>query len=63
MSIIQIVIVLAIIGVILWLITTYIPMPPPFKTVIIVVAVLCLCLWLLNIFGMGTILTAPVGHR
>jgi hypothetical protein len=58
MSIIGILLVLVIAGVCLWLVTTYIPMAPPIKTVITVLVVLLLVVWLLNIFGLldGTML-------
>ena len=59
MSIIQLLVVLIIIGVILYLVNTYIPMAPPIKTVINVVVVLLLCLWLLEVFGIGNV-TLPV---
>jgi hypothetical protein len=59
MPIISILITIVVIGVILWLITTYIPMAPPIKTVLTVVVVLLLCLWLLNIFGVMSY-TIPV---
>jgi len=42
---------MAIFGLILWLILTYIPMPAPVKTVITVVAVILLVLWLLQFVG------------
>jgi hypothetical protein len=48
---IHVLVVLIVIGVCLYLVQTYIPMPAPIKTVITVVVVLCLCLWLLQIFG------------
>lgn len=51
MPLIHIVMTLVIVGVVLWLITTYIPMPGPIKTVITVVIVLFLCLWLLSFLG------------
>jgi hypothetical protein len=50
MSIIAILLIIAIIGVIVWLITQA-PMPPVFRNVIIGVAVLLLLLWLLQQFG------------
>lgn len=53
MSIVNVLVVLVIVGVILWLVNTYIPMAPPIKTVINVVVVLVLCLWLLSLFGIG----------
>ena len=48
---IQVLVVLVIVGLVLYLVQTYIPMAPPIKTVITVVVVLCLCLWLLQVFG------------
>jgi hypothetical protein len=56
MPIIQIIVVLAVIGFILWLVTTYIPMSPPIKTVITVLVIVLVVLWLLNIFvpGLGS---------
>lgn len=48
---IEALIVLVVVGVIWWLVTTYIPMPAPIKTVITVIVVLMLCLWLLKVFG------------
>jgi hypothetical protein len=48
---IGIVIMLVVVGCILHLIRTYIPMDPPVKTVLTVVVVLALCLWLLQVFG------------
>ena len=53
MDIIQVLIVLVVVGVILYLVQTYIPMAAPIKTIITVVVVLILCIWLLNVFGIG----------
>lgn len=43
---------IAIIGVIAWAVTTYIPMPPPIKTVIVIVAVVACVIIALNAFGL-----------
>jgi hypothetical protein len=43
---------LAVIGFILYLIVTYIPMPPPIKQVIIVLVVILVILWLCRSFGL-----------
>jgi hypothetical protein len=48
---IEALIVLVVLGVVWWLVTTYVPMPAPIKTVITVIVVLMLCLWLLRVFG------------
>lgn len=53
MDVIHLIIVLAVIGVIWYLVTTYIPMPAPMKTVITVVVVIALCLFLLSALGIG----------
>jgi hypothetical protein len=51
MSIISVIIVLVVVGVILWLINTYIPMAGPIKTILNVVVIILVCLWLLSVFG------------
>lgn len=50
---ISVLVVLIIVGVVLYLVQTYIPMAQPIKVVITVVVVLCLCLWLLQVFGIA----------
>ena len=57
-GLVMLVLVLAIIGFILWLIVTYIPMPAPFQTVIIVIIVIVVVLWLLGLLAGGG-LTLP----
>jgi hypothetical protein len=53
MTLIGLILTLAVVGFILWLIITYIPMPAPFKNIIVVVVVIVLILWLLQAFGVG----------
>lgn len=53
MPILTILIVLIIVGVVLYLVETYIPLSPPIKVVIRVLVILVLCLWLLSLFGIG----------
>jgi uncharacterized membrane protein len=53
MDIIQVLVVLVVVGVVLWLVQTYIPMAPPIKSIITIVVVLFLCIWLLGVFGIG----------
>lgn len=52
MSLVSIVVVLVIVGLVLYLINTHVPMAQPIKTVLNVVVVLVLCLWLLEAFGL-----------
>jgi len=51
MSLIQLVIVLVVVGVILWLMNSYIPMQATIKKIINVVVIIAVILWLLSIFG------------
>jgi len=51
MPLIQVVIVLVVVGVILWLINSYIPMAASIKKILNVVVVIAVILWLLNVFG------------
>jgi len=48
------IIVLIIVGVILWLINTYIPMDAKIKTILNVVIVIVLIIWLLQALGVFT---------
>jgi hypothetical protein len=51
MSLVTIVITLVIVGVLLWLINTYIPMDGKIKKILNIVVVILVILWLLNAFG------------
>jgi uncharacterized membrane-anchored protein len=50
MGLIQLIIILAVVGVLLYLVETYIPMAAPIKTLIRVVVILVIVLWLLRLF-------------
>lgn len=52
---IALVLVLALLGFIVYLITTYIPMPPIFKTAIYVIVAVVVILYLLRVLGIGDI--------
>jgi len=51
MSLITIVVSLIVVGVLLWLVNTYIPMDGKIKKVLNVVVLVVVVLWLLNVFG------------
>lgn len=63
MDLIHLVIVLVIVGFILYLVQTYIPMAQPIKMLITVVIVICVCLWLLSAFGVGSYNIGPPVRR
>ena len=48
---IQLLVVLVVVGVVLYLINTYVPMAAPVKTILNVVVVVGLCIWLLRVTG------------
>ena len=52
MPLIQLVIVLVVVGVILWVINSYIPMQSTIKRILNVVVVIVVILWLLSVFGL-----------
>jgi len=51
MSLVSIIISLVVVGVLLWLINTYIPMDGKIKKILNIVVVVVVVLWLLNVFG------------
>jgi predicted membrane protein len=52
MPLISIVITLVVVGVVLWLINSFIPMASGIKTLLNVVVVICACVWVLQVFGL-----------
>jgi len=48
---IELIILIVIVGVVLYLINTYVPMQPPWKTILNIVVILLFLLWLLRAFG------------
>lgn len=50
MDLIQLVVVLIVIGVLLWLVNTYIPMDGKIKQIINVVVIIAVVLWILGLF-------------
>jgi len=51
MPLLTVLIVLVVVGVILWLINTYIPMDRKIKNILNVVVVIAVVIWLLKVFG------------
>jgi hypothetical protein len=52
MPLIQILLVLIVVGVLLWLVNSFIPMAGSIKSILNAVVVICVVLWLLNVFGL-----------
>ena len=51
MPLINLLLVLVVVGVVLWLVNTYIPMDPKIKTILNIVVVIVVVIWLLRAFG------------
>ncbi|MFO1153241.1 MAG: Thivi_2564 family membrane protein [Rhodospirillales bacterium] len=51
MSLVSVVVTLIVVGIILWLINTYIPMDGKIKSILNIVVVVAVVLWLLQGFG------------
>lgn len=64
MPLISLVIVLIVVGVLLWLVNTYIPMDPKIKQIMNVVVVIVVVLWLLGVLlgGFGGLDQIRVGR-
>ena len=57
MPLLQVVLVLIVVGVLLWLVNTYIPMAGSIKSILNAVVVIVVVVWLLNVFGLMDNLT------
>jgi hypothetical protein len=52
---INLLVLLVIVGVVLYLVNTYVPMAAPIKTILNVVVVVAVCVWLLRVTGVVNI--------
>jgi multisubunit Na+/H+ antiporter MnhB subunit len=50
MPLINLIVVLVVVGLLMWLVNSYIPMQEPFKRILNVVVIIAVVLWLLGIF-------------
>lgn len=63
MPLITIVVVLIVVGVLLWLVNSYIPMDGKIKQILNVVVIIAVVLWLLSLFiGFGALNTIHIGR-
>lgn len=51
-ALVTIIVVLVVIGVVLWLINTYVPMASPIKTILNIIIVLAVIIWILSLLGL-----------
>lgn len=59
MSIISLIVILAIVGVLLWLVQTKLPMDPTIKLIIHIVVIAAVVVYLLKVFGIWGDISVP----
>jgi hypothetical protein len=52
MPLLQVLLVLVVVGVLLWLVNTFIPMQGTIKSILNAIVVIAVVVWLLNVFGL-----------
>ena len=63
MPLIDLVVVLIVVGVLLWLVNTYIPMDRKIKNILNIVVVIVVVIWLLQVFGvLGSMDSIRIGR-
>ena len=63
MPLINVIIILVVVGVILWLINSYIPMQSTIKSILNVVVIIAVIIWLLSVFGViGSLSGIRIGN-
>lgn len=63
MSLINLVVILIVVGVLLWLVNTYIPMDRKIKNILNIVVVIAVVIWLLQVFGvLGSLDNVRIGN-
>ncbi len=63
MPLMNVLVTLVVVGIVLWLVNTYIPMDSKIKQILNIVAVVAVVLWLLNVFGLiGNLGNVQVGR-
>jgi undecaprenyl pyrophosphate phosphatase UppP len=63
MPLVTVVIVLIVVGVLLWLVNTYIPMDRKIKNILNAIVVIAVVIWLLQVFGLlGSLNSIHIGR-
>jgi len=59
----NVLLILVVVGVVLWLVNTYLPMDPKIKTILNIVVVIVVVIWLLRAFGiLGSLSEFRIGR-
>ena len=60
MTLLTLILTIVLVGVLLWLINTYVPMQATVKNILNIVVVIVLIIWILNAFGVVGPLNRPI---
>lgn len=60
MSLLSLILTITVVGLVLWVINTYIPLEARIKQLLNIVVIIVLVIWLLQIFGILGVLNRPV---
>jgi hypothetical protein len=52
MPLLQVLLILVVVGVLLWLVNSFVPMQGTIKSILNAIVVICVVVWLLNVFGL-----------
>ena len=52
MGILEFILICVVLGLVVWLVNTYLPLPPPIKTIILVAVIIVIIVILLNAMGL-----------
>lgn len=53
MGLLEIIIILCVVGLLLWAVNAYLPIPQPIKNIVLLLIVVFFCVWLLSLVGFG----------
>lgn len=60
MSILGFILLCVVLGLVVWLIRTYVPLPEPIQTIILVAVIIVLVIALLNALGIFSLMDTPI---
>lgn len=62
MTLLGMILLIAVVGLVLWIITRYVPMEAAVKQFLVVAVIIVLALYLLSVTGLLSVLNVPVGR-
>jgi hypothetical protein len=60
MTLLSLVLTLIVVGVLLYVVNTYVPMDPKIKNILNIVVVIAVIIWILSVFGLLNFINIPI---